>query len=341
MRQLPKGVRIYPRNGANYVQVRIFHNGQAYHKDFGRDSTDARNAAEIHVAEKRKEILMGKLGIVPELPIKTFAEAVDLFLTIWGKELDANGQLKHDERTCHELKNRIGCSLLPYFGKSKFHEIRPIDVENWRNRRTQQVAGTTANREQNILSSVFSHIGSWIEKEKIRAFKSPDKNPCIGADKAPLKTDDRIFSDYELSKLKLAAKELNDLNGHDNLCLILKTALSFSDLKPLKLGDSIHLIRSKTGVKVRTPLIVLHQPDWSNWRKRLEAIAAKAGVPDISMRRLRKTAINLPVGHFDMKTVGLFAGHANEKTTETNYVLALEAKMAPIAKWQSDKVDSL
>src|SRR5579859_5785881 len=145
MSRLPRGLRIV----RGYVQVRLIVRGRYYHKHFGKDSPLARELAQIHLAEKRKEILMGMFGITRELPSKKFSDVARLYFEKWSQERDAEGRLIHGG--AEETKRVIEINLIAYFGKIFFNEIRPVDVLRWRGKRLERVLGTSVNREQAIL----------------------------------------------------------------------------------------------------------------------------------------------------------------------------------------------
>ena len=337
MKPLSKGIKL----DKGYIQVRVFHRGRQYTKNFGRDCPFARQLAEIHLAEKRKEILMSKAGIAPELATKKFKEVANIFIHLWCSATDANGKSKRDPHAGEDMTNRVNNALIPFFGERTFHEIRPIDIQDWRDRRVKQVAGTTANREQNILSSIFSDINQWIKIEKIKPFKTPAENPCQGIERAPTAKRERVLTPYELSKLKLAATELGDMNAWENIALAVKTCLSFADLQTLKLGDTVDLNRSKTGVSVLIPIVVTHHPDWTNWRRRWTAIVKTSGIVDVEFRDLRKAGGNLLVGKHDVKLISQYMGHADQKTTEGFYAKIQAENMKALANNLSQIVDSL
>jgi integrase len=339
---MTRGIRIV----RGYCVVRIMHKGKYYHKSFGRDSSLARELAQIHLAEKRKEILMGRFGVSSEPPVKRFAEAAPLYFSRWSEERTPEGQLKHG--SAKETERIINKSLISFFGRMFFHEVRPADVIRWREKRSISVSGTSVNREQAVLSSIFSHLIDWVQNEEIPAFKLPTEkqsgnvlNPCLSVEMAETVKRERIVTPYEISKLKLAARDLGDENARENICLAIKTCLSRKDLKKLKLGDTVDLRRTKTGVRVVVPITVLYQPDWSNWRKRWAAVVAKAGIGDIEFRDLRKAGGNLLLGKHDLKLISQYMGHADQKTTEAAYTKLRAEKMGALAKDLSEIVDAL
>lgn len=338
MKSLPKGLRLIP---GNYLQVRVFSKGMAYTKNFGKDSPFARELAEIHIAEKRKEILMGKFGIRRENESKTFAEVGEIYFQIWGTAIDPNGKSIRSLRNVDRTRAVFRRVLAASFGRREYASISPLDIQRWRETRLEKVGGTSVNREQNVLSSIFSSIEQWIKLGKIDSFAIPEQNPCKFVEKAKIVKRERIASPYEISKLKLAAKELGDYSGCENICLALKTTLSDKDLRTLKFGDAVDLKRSKTGVRVLIPIIVTHHPDWTNWNPRWYKIREKAGCKDLQWRDLRKSGGNLLVGETDIKLLSQYMGHANQRTTEEFYTKVQQDKMAVLAKQLSDKIDAL
>jgi integrase len=335
--ELPKGIRL----DRGYVQIRIMNQGQLYIRNFGLDSPEARQLAEIHLAEKRKEILMGKFNIPIKLARPKFADVARICLSRWEAAKDASGAPLYALRSFQSMRSVVNNALIPYFGRMVYAEIQPKHVMAWRIHQIRQVDGTTVNRQQNVLSSLFARTEEWVKTEQIKAFAIPLENPCTHVDKAPTKKRDRLLSAYELSKLKYAARVVGDENTWDNIALAVKTCLSLNDLMKLKLGDVVNLQRSKTGVAVALPITVLHSPDWKNWRKRWDVIRTQAGLADIEFRDLRKAGGNLLVGKHNIKLISLYMGHADQKTTEEFYTKARTDTLAPLAEELSRIVDSL
>lgn len=333
-----KGIRIIK----GYVQARIMHKGQVLTKQFGQDNALARSLADIWLGEQRKAILMGKVGITPQLPQRKFKDLVPVYLKMWSEERDGDGRPKHSERAFEVCKGIFDRNLLPYFGDLWFDEIRSIDVEKWRVARLNTgVLGTSVNREQVPLSSMFSLLQRAVDLERIPAFRLPLKNPCLSVEKAKTRKRGRIPTDYELKKLKLAFTNLSDNDGWEICKLALKSILSEKDLRKLELGSTIDLERSKTGVPIHIPITVLQALNWKNWRKRWEVARKFACLADLQFRDLRKKGGNHLVGKFDTKLVSQYFGHASVKTTEQSYVVIEQEKMRPLAEEQEKWVESL
>ncbi len=338
-----KGLRIV----RGYIQVRLMSNGRYYHRNFGLDCPLARELAQIHLAEKRKEILMGKFGIAPELPSKKFGEVSKIFLDYWSKEISPEGTPAHTPKAVTHMGYFISY-LEKYFGQFKFDAVRPVDVLKWRESRVREVQGTSINREQAVLSSIFGTVEKLINIEAIKAFKQPLDpqtgkviNPCSSVDKAPTKKRNRIPSDYELKKLKLSFANLQDQDGWYICKLALKSILSEADLRKLELGSVIDMERTKTGVKINIPVTVLQKLNWKNWRRRWNAARAEAGLGDLQFRDLRKKGGNHLIGQFDTKLVSQYFGHASVRTTEKSYVVLEQEKMRPLAESLETWVESI
>lgn len=337
--QLERGLRC----DHGYIQVRLEHIGVI--KNFGPHTKDSEAVAKIYLAERRREILLGKAGIKPEAPRKRFDDVLKLHGPLWAAETDGDGRPKHNAYSIHVYNRIVRGAIRPTFKDRWFDEIRPIEINNWREMliRDRSISGTTVNRYQNVLSGIFTDTIKWIKAEKLRpAFRLPAENPCHSADKAEMKKRERVFSEYELKKLKLAFATLGDNDGWEICKLALKSVLSLSDLKALEVGQVIDTERTKTGVPIRLPVTVLTKLNFTNWRYRWAAAVKKAGLEDAQFRDLRKTGINALTGKgFDQKLVSQFAGHASTRTTESVYQLRQSEKLKPLADTQEQWVEGI
>lgn len=342
MNGLPKGICL----DHGYIQVRIQHAGILRTKNFGKDSPFAREMASIYLAERRKEILMGKCGMTPPAPKRRFKEVCALWLPLWRKEADGDGRPIHSELSIYERERTINKVLIPAFGDKWFDEITTPMVEDWREGlladQERGISGTTINRYQGPLSAIFTDTMKWVEAGKIKpAFALPAKNPCLSATWAKNKVRDRVLTQYELRKLKNAFFSLNDADGWSICKMALKSTLSMADLKALDTGDTIDTQRTKTGVPVNIPIQVKVMFQWKNWRRRWEAAREAAGLVDVQFRDLRKTGINMIAGRHDTKLVSQYAGHASVKTTEGIYTQVLHEKLRPLAEDLESQVESI
>jgi integrase len=316
-----------------YIQVRLPQIG--VFKNFGRHTSDTEEIAKIYLAELRKRILMGKAGIKVEDPQRRFAVVARESVAFWRAERDGDGRLKHSDEAVYERIRVIEKELIPVFGPSYFDEVTTQSIEEWREALVVErgISGTTVNRYQAVLSGLYSDMIKSVKAGKVKTpFRLPAENPCLHATWAATKKRKRIYSAYELKKLKLAFRTLNDDAGWAICELALKSVLSLKDLQKLESGHLIDTERSKTGVPITLPIAVLAKLDFSNWRKRWEAARAEAGLQDAQFRDLRKTGINeITGGNFDQKLVSQYAGHASVKTTEGVYQLRINEKLKPLA----------
>lgn len=338
MKELPKGMRL----DHGYLQVRIMHQGRVYHKNFGPDSALARSLAEIHLSEKRKEILMGRFGIAKELPSKKFKEVAEIYYEKWSKELDPEGRIAHGG--AKEVQRVIKANLVPYFGQYAYEEIKPKDVVKWREERLKTVLGTSVNREQAVLSSIFSHIERWVSTAALASFKLPTnlqtgtiENPTKSVEKARNRKRKRVLSVMELKALKQACLEAKDADLWEICEMALKSLLRKKDLFNLEMGIDIDTIQAKTQRSIHLPVSVLRPLRYANFRKRWEAVRKSARLVDTQFRDLRKTGANLlKMKNHSNKLISEFLGHASTRTTEV-YMVEDISKLQPLA----DDLDSI
>jgi integrase len=326
--KLPRGLRI----DHGYLQVRIQNQGSVYCKNFGLDTPMARLHAAKHLADKRIEISLGKWGIAPEVPSKKFEDAAKIFYDLWSMEIDPDGMPKHTPEACGTVKRILDKSLTPFFGRMNLETIRPIDVQTWRDRRLKDVLGTSANREQEVLSSMFNSIERWVKTERIKKFKLPEENPCQYIKKAKQNKRERVLSTQELARLKVSCVALNDLDLWEICKMALKSLLRKKDLMNLEVGRSIDLEQSKTGVRVIIPVKSNSVLNYVNFRKRWESARKSAQLEDVEFRDLRKTGVNmLKMKGYSLKLMSEFLGHSNTKTTEI-YMVHNADHLKPLAE---------
>lgn len=312
-----------------YVQVRIMVHGQYYTKNFGKDSPLARELALIHYAEKKKEILMGRFGVTKELPSRKFKEVAKGYYEKWSQEKTPEGQFAHGG--AEEAGRVIEKNLCEFFGSRPYEKIKPVDVVRWRENRLRTVLGTSVNREQAVLSSIFSHVERWVKTEEWEGMKLPPENPCKSVEKAPNRKRKRVLSILELKALKEACFALKDADMWELCGMALKSLLRKKDLFNLEAG-LIDTIQAKTQRAISLPVSVQKPLNFKNFRKRWEAVRKAARLEDCQFRDLRKTGANLikMKGHSN-KLISEFLGHASTQTTEI-YMVPNSDHLKPLAK---------
>lgn len=321
-----KGLRII----RGYVQVRIMHKGRYYHRNFGPDSPLARELAEIHLSEKRKEVLMGSFGIKKEAPSLPFKEVASLFFDLWKKEIKPDGASAHNPKQMQGMGYFIN-NLIAYFKSRPFDTIKPVDVINWREKRVKEVLGTSVNREQAVLSSVFSLIERMVKTEAIPAIKLPLENPCKSVEKAPNRKRQRVLSVLELKALKAACLAAEDPDLWEICEMALKSLLRKKDLFRLEAG-LIDTVQAKTSHPIQLPIQVLKPLQYANFRKRWEGVRKAARLVDCQFRDLRKTGANLlKMRNHSNKMISEFLGHTSTQTTEI-YMVKDSEHLKPLAK---------
>lgn len=332
---LQKGLRC----NHGYLELCLTVKGRLHMPGFGPHTKDTQMIAEKYLAEKRLEIRLKTFKIEEEIQSRLFPEVSRLWFNEWRKETAPDGKPAHTTATVNEVERVLTKIWNPLFIKRLFEEVKPIDIERWRGKGLSAgLSGTTLNRYQATLSSLFSHVAKWIQTERIKpAFKLPlDKqsgkvyNPCLSVETAPAVKRNRIPTKYEIGKLANAFRQLGDLDGIKICKLATESVLSTKDLKNLEIGQEIDINRAKTGVPINLPITYLVKLNWINWRKRWEAARDLAGLTWLQFRDLRKTGINWLKGRHDLKLVSEYAGHADIKTTESSYTIKQSEQMEPL-----------
>jgi len=336
-KKLPTHLRI--SNG--YLQLKIIRKGIKYIRNFGPLTPLSLDIAKIHLAEKKKEILMGTFHIPVEIPERLFSEASAIYYERWCKETNPDGTLKHSHNAQITCKSILAVWLNPHFGNRKFNEILPKDVQAWRDAAVKKIQAASINRAQAVLSSIFNNIEGYVKREQIPAFKLPAENPCQYIKKSKGIKRTRIITKYECGKLMNAFTQLGDNDGWEICKIALKTALSLKDLRKLKLGQTVSLERAKTGVPVQIPLTILVKLNWGNFRRRWVAARKLATLQDLEFRDLRKSALNWLKGRHDLKLISELAGHADSKTTESFYTITEAEKLQPLVDDLCKQVDEI
>lgn len=327
MKQLPMGVRI----DKGYVQVRIMHKGRYYCKNFGADCDLARELASIHLSEKRKEILMGKFGVEPEIPRKRFSEVAEIYYKRWSEELDPDGKPRHGADGKKFVRAALDNHFIPHFGRMWYDEIKPKDIQALRDKRIQTVLGTSADRELVAMGSIWSNINEWVKAEKIKAFKLPE-NYMVGVESSQTRKRERVLTTTELKNLKAACLGANDGDLWEICTMALKSLLRKKDLFNLEAGIDINTTQAKTQRNVHLPVSVLRPLRYENFRKRWKAVRLSARLVDCQFRDLRKTGANLlKMKNHSNKLISEFLGHSNTDTTEI-YMVKNADHLKPLAK---------
>ncbi len=335
MKNLPKGLRV----DRGYLQLRLTSDGFSHFESFGLDNEAGREIAIARLNELRKNLLLWKHKLLPSHPFqkevaisyKKFNEVADIFIEKWVNQRSPDGLLKHTPASQYTCRLIINGTLKPFFGKKLFNAIKPVDVQEWRESRLKTVLGTSANREQGVLSSLFSHIETWVKTEQITGFALPSENPCKFVKKATSRKRERVLTSQELIVLKAACSAANDSDLWEICKMGLKSLLRKKDLMRLENGEVIDLNQAKTGVRIMLPIQVLRPLNYVNFRKRWEAARKSAGLFNCQFRDLRKTGANLlKMKGYSTKLVSEMLGHTSTDTTEI-YLVKNAEHLRPLA----------
>lgn len=332
MSGLPRGLRVI----RGYVQYRIYTQGKCLQKHFGPDCQEAREAAAFELAKLRKDIRAKRLGLEIEIRSRRFKDVAEEYYAKWSEEKDSEGKLKHG--SAREAQRVIQISLLPAFGRRYFETIRAVDVLRWREIRLRAVLGTSVNREQAVLSSIFGYVEQWVRNEEWPIMKLPvDQqtgkvlNPCLSVEKAPNRMRKRVLSTLEIKALKEACYALKDEDMWEICGMALRSLLRKKDLFNLETG-MVDTVQAKTSRPISLPVHLSKPLNFSNFRKRWEEVRRSARLVDVQFRDLRKTGANLlKMKNHSNKLISEFLGHSSTDITEI-YMVKNTEHLKPLAK---------
>lgn len=320
-KELPQNVRLI--NGL-YVQVRIMRHGRLYTKNFGLDSSLARELAGIHASEKRKEKLMGLAGIRATAKRMKFAEARKIFyIRHYEKYRDPSTHAPRTEgskRSAQDILNILGAYFDTYF----MDEIKAQNVENFKTLcvETNALSYATFNKYRGILYSVFAELENWITLEKITPIQLPAVNPCKAVGTLVANERSRVPDAWELAAAYTWC-QTNDVGLWDAIEKALLTALRKQDLVALDGTLTVKGIQQKTGEKFDLPITLDKPVDLTNYRRRWNALRNAMGWKALGTPKhttwhdLRHWAPTmLGESGFSTKIIQNYTGHSTEASAE-------------------------
>lgn len=319
------------KNKSGRWEIRITVNGEREFKTFSTKSQ-----AEAWAAKKRVDAEDRSLGRLPKVTIRELLERFDKEVS--GKKPDG----KDSTRLNNFYKDPI-CDILNV-------DIIGDDVNDWAQRRLQDVSGATVNREWNLLSSVFSRA--------VKQWKLMRHNPCSDAQRPP---------DGEARKRRPTDDELDavlnvlgwDEHQPETVSQRIAAAALFSVETAMRAGEICtlewhevyerHLHIPKHKAKNRherdvplssraRELIKLLPKETSFvfnlnnssrdtlWRK----AARKAGIEDLHFHDLRREALSRMAKKVDVMTLAKISGHREVKTLLQVYYAPQMSDMADL-----------
>lgn len=339
-----------------YVQARLQFKGEVHYKNFGPDAPVARKQAEQWVKDLKKNL---KSGVTAPGKRLSFAKAGELFVSLSGCK----------DKSCEiTIVNK---NIVPFFEGKSFDEITPAQVKAWREWRSAQrsthgggpIKVGTVNREQAVLSSMFSRIERAVKTGDCEPYQLPKENPCRYVERTGtnLSKRYRVLTLDELGRLKAACGELkNDL--WPLIELAITTTLRRKDLlkevsnvqRAMETGTSkasIRGVQAKTGRLYQLPITIKQEGSVNGagivnltkgkirtrWAKATKA----AGIKDAQWRDLRRTgATLLEEAGYSTQLIKNVLGHASEAMTE-KYLDMDVKKIEPLVSHLQNKLNTL
>jgi len=317
---LSKDGFLYPLKGRS--KMGVYRRGKDWWIDYyfqGRRRREkvgsSKTLAETVLKKRKVEIAENKfLDIQRDSKIK-FEEMAKTYLEAYSKPNKRSS--RRDEGI---VKN-----LLPFFGGRYLYEITPLDVENYKRKRKEQVATATVNRELACLKHIFNKAIEW---DKAR------ENPVIKVKFFGVKNKRTRYLEKEEIKrlLSVCSEPLKSI-----VTVALNTGMRKGEILNLKWRDIdfnqkiVYLLETKSGEKREVPIneivcnallemrkhpnspYVFCKEDGKPYHKvqySFEKALKKAEIKDFRFHDLRHTfASHLVMMGIDLKTVQELLGH--------------------------------
>lgn len=132
-------------------------------------------------------------------------------------------------KSAGNAKNMLNKRIVPHFGNQRLSEVQKKDVAAFLRSLAEEVSGTTANRYQALLSSLFKYA---IELELT------ENNPCRGIKKAQEnRSRDRFLHSDEFERFIQTLQTKLDKPAYQALFLLIATGLRKGELLKLRWED--------------------------------------------------------------------------------------------------------
>lgn len=253
------------------------------------------------------------------------------------------------DQSKRNAKSILG-NLNKFFGEYYLDAItvNTIKLYNAARLEVEQVAAATINRERAVLSSLFSMFKQWSKDGALKPVRLPADNPCEGVPTLQEEPRSRVASFTELTRIKQACQELDDMELWSIVQLELKTTLRKGDLMRLhnaKTRDgAVYLTQGKTSKVINLPegMKPLAAFNFVNLYRRWVKVSERAGLPDLQFRDLRRTGADmLKKQNVTDTLIKDTLGHTNTLTTQRYLNHKDIEALKPILEARNRLVDSI
>lgn len=276
-------------------------------------------AAAAWATQIEAEIMARKRGHVIRKPLRAVLER-------YAEEVSPTKKNERWEQT----RIRFFCSEefgLPFVDRPA-DDVTPDDVQGWITLRLRGVAGSTIDRDLNLLSSVFTQAATW-------GYASA--NPVSGAKRPPpAKPRDRLIAWWEIKRVlralgwKRQPPVLLQQEAGFAFLIALHTAMRASEVLKAEYGDKVAVLAdTKNGEARRVPLSPRAQrllalcPAFTITGPSLDALFRKArdraGLDGFTFHDSRATALTRMSKQVDVLTLAKISGHKDINLLSNTY----------------------
>ena len=280
----------------------------------------SKKLAEKVLAIRTAEITRGQFDIQTYKSVITFGELAEIYIEY------AKINKKSWRRDITSLKN-----ILPFFKNMKLKLISPLDIENYKQKRRDEVKPATVNRELACMKHMFNLAIKWKKAStnpvtEVKFFK--EKNKRL-----------RFLSEEEIHKLiecsspqlkpiiitaittgmrlnEILSLQWKDIDFENNLITLDETKGGSS--RKIPINDTLKEVLLSLKNKAMNEFVFqssLGKP-YKDLRTTFRTTLRKAGLEDVTFHTLRHTfASHLVMSNVNLKTVQELLGHRTIQMT--------------------------